>query len=197
MEIIAELFLGLTNAENCSFSVDLLGNPMAAEMSDPVGRHVATAAYALAGHTFVVASVCRFPLSSSHEGVGAAFVKKMILISLIANVLILIPVCICLIWDTPQISSAYGSHSPARGILLSVYGAILLISIALLFKPLPILVAPLLLVQILYKITTPFTVGSFTNPVVISNLVVAALHLITLYLILRTIRGKSFYLESS
>jgi hypothetical protein len=46
------------------------------------------------------------------------------------------------------------------------------------------LVAPLLLVQVLYKLTTPFTVGSFANPVVISNLVIAALHLTTLGLIL-------------
>ena len=127
-------------------------------------------------------------LSSNHK--GAAFVKKMILISLIVNVLVLIPVCIGLVGDVPRVSSVYGDYSPARGILLSVYGAILLVSIALLFKPLPILVAPLLLVQILYKVTTPFTVGSFTNPVVISNLLVAVLHLITLYLILRTIRFK-------
>jgi len=104
----------------------------------------------------------------------------------------LIPVCITLIWDVPRVSGVYGEYSPARGILLSVYGAILLVSIALLFKPLPMLVAPLLLVQILYKVTTPFTVGSFTNPVVISNLLVAVLHLITLYLIVRTIRGQGF-----
>jgi hypothetical protein len=121
----------------------------------------------------------------------------MILISLIVNVLVLIPVCIGLIGDVPRISSVYGDHSPARGILLSVYGAILLVSIALLFKPLPILVAPLLLVQILYKLTTPFTVGSFTNPVVISNLLVALLHLITLYLILQAIRGKGIDSVSS
>ena len=118
--------------------------------------------------------------------------KKMILISLIVNVLVLIPVCIGLIGDVPRVSSVYGDYSPARGILLSVYSSILLVSIALLFKPLPILVAPLLLVQILYKLTTPFTVGSITNPVVISNLLVAVLHLITLYLILRTTRGKIF-----
>jgi hypothetical protein len=123
--------------------------------------------------------------------------KKMILLSLIVNVLILIPVCIGLIGDVPRISSVYGPDSPARGILLSVYGSILLVSLALLFKPLPILVAPLLLVQVLYKLTTPFTVGGFTNPVVISNLLVAALHLITLYLIFRTIRGKAFNLERS
>jgi hypothetical protein len=119
-------------------------------------------------------------------------VKKMILISLLVNVLVLIPVCTGLMWDLPRISSVYGSYSPARGILLSVYGAILLVSILLLLKPLPMLVAPLLLVQVLYKLTTPFTVGSFTNPVVVSNLLVAALYLITLYLILVAIRGKAF-----
>ena len=118
--------------------------------------------------------------------------KRMIKVSLLVNVLVLIPVCMGLMWDLPRISSVYGSYSPARGILLSVYGAILLVSILLLFRPLPLLVAPLLLVQVLYKLTTPFTVGSFTNPVVISNLLVAVLHLITLYLILRTIRGKVF-----
>ena len=132
----------------------------------------------------------RLPLSSTHKGVE--FVKRMIKVSLLVNVLVLIPVCMGLMWDLPRISSVYGSYSPARGILLSVYGAILLVSILLLFRPLPLLVAPLLLVQVLYKLTTPFTVGSFTNPVVISNLLVAALHLITLYLIFRTIRGKVF-----
>lgn len=76
-------------------------------------------------------------------------------------------------------------------------GAILLVSLALLFKPLPMLVAPWLLVQVLYKLMTSFTVGGFTNAVVISNLLVAALHLITLYLIYRTIRGKAFNLEPS
>ena len=118
--------------------------------------------------------------------------KRMIKVSLLVNVLVLIPVCMGLMWDLPRISSVYGSYSPARGILLSVYGAILLVSILLLFRPLPLLVAPLLLVQVLYKLTTPFTVGSFTNPVVISNLLVAVLHLITLYLIFRKIQGKVF-----
>ena len=137
----------------------------------------------------------RLTLSSTYKGVE--FVKRMILISLLVNVLVLIPVCMGLMWDLPRISSVYGSYSPARGILLSVYGAILLVSILLLFRPLPLLVAPLLLVQVLYKFTTPFTVGSFTNPVVISNLLVAMLHLITLYVILRTTRGKEFDVVSS
>lgn len=117
--------------------------------------------------------------------------RKMIFLSLLVNVLVLIPVCIGLIGDIPRISSVYGSYSPARGILLSVYGAILLVSLALLFKPEPMLVAPLLLVQVLYKLTTPFTVGSVLNPVVISNLLVAVLHLVTLCLIFQKIRDKA------
>jgi hypothetical protein len=121
----------------------------------------------------------------------------MILISLIVNVLVLIPVCIALVGDAPRVSSVYGDYSPARGILLSVCGAILLVSIALLFKPMPMLIAPTLLVQIFYKLTSPFTVGSFTNPVVISNLIVAVLHPITLYLILQTIRGQGINSVSS
>ena len=132
---------------------------------------------------------------STHE--GAECVKKMILISLIVNVLVLIPVCIALVGDAPRVSSVYGDYSPARGILLSVCGAILLVSIALLFKPMPMLIAPTLLVQIFYKLTSPFTVGSFTNPVVISNLIVAVLHPITLYLILQTIRGQGINSVSS
>ena len=139
-----------------------------------------------------ILSVLVYGSPLSFKSKGAKFVKRMILISLMVNVLVLIPVCIGLMWDLPRISSVYGPYSPARGILLSVYGAILLISIALLFKPLPMLVASLLLVQVIYKLTTPFTVDSFTNPVVISNLLVAMLHLITLYVILRTTRGKEF-----
>jgi hypothetical protein len=115
----------------------------------------------------------------------------MIYISLIINVVVLIPVCIGLISDASWVEYGYGLASPARGILLSIYGSILLVSLGLLINPLPMLVAPLLLVQVLYKLSTPFTVGNFTNPVVISNILVALVHLVTLVLILRSIRGKA------
>jgi len=111
-------------------------------------------------------------------------VKKMVLASLLTNVAVLIPVCVGLLLDAAWVADVYGGASAARGILLSVYGAILVVSAGLLFTRDPMLVAPLLLVQVLYKLTTPFTVGSFANPVVISNLVIAALHLTTLGLIL-------------
>jgi hypothetical protein len=110
--------------------------------------------------------------------------KKMILASLLTNVVVLIPVCVSLLLDASWVAEGYGAASAARDILLSVYGAILVVSMGLLFKREPILVAPLLLVQVLYKLTTPFTVGSFANPVVISNIVISAMHLTTLGLIL-------------
>jgi len=37
-----------------------------------------------------------------------------------------------------------------------------------------------LIVQVVYKLTTPFTVGAVLNPIVISNLAISALHIATL-----------------
>jgi hypothetical protein len=79
-------------------------------------------------------------------------------------------------WTT----SAYGEATPARAILLSVYMAIGLCSGLLLIRREPKAVAALLLVQVLYKVTTPLTVGTVTNPVVASNLIVAVVHTATL-----------------
>jgi hypothetical protein len=111
--------------------------------------------------------------------------KKMMTASLLANVLVLVPVCAGLLMNSGWVATGWGDFTAARGILLSVYAAILLVSLGLLFKREPMLVAPLLLVQVIYKVTTPFTVGSIANPVVISNLIVAVLHLATLSLIYR------------
>jgi len=62
---------------------------------------------------------------------------------------------------------------------------------ALLFKQEPMLLAPLLLVQVLYKLTTPFTVGSFVHPVVVSNIGIAAIHMTTLGLILSEVKLRA------
>jgi hypothetical protein len=114
--------------------------------------------------------------------------RKMIVASLLTNVAVLIPVCGGLLLGASWAAEAYGGATAARGILLSVYVAILAVSVGLLLKPDPLLVAPLLLVQVLYKVTTPFTVGTLANPVVISNIAVATLHLITLSLIYGQLR---------
>jgi hypothetical protein len=42
------------------------------------------------------------------------------------------------------------------------------------------MVTALLGVQVIYKLTTPFTVGTWRNPVVLSNLAIAAVHTATL-----------------
>ena len=107
----------------------------------------------------------------------------MITLSLLLNAAVLVPVCYGLITDAAWARESYGGASAARGILLSVYIAIGLVSLGLLFRVDAKFVAALILVQIIYKVTTPFTVGTVANPVVISNLLIAAFHTVTLFFI--------------
>ena len=109
--------------------------------------------------------------------------RAMILSSLSLNILVLVPVCLSIAFKADWALAAYGPATPARGILLSIYVAILVCSAALLAKPTAAMVAALLLVQVVYKLTTPFTVGTINNPVVISNLAIAAFHSLTLWTI--------------
>jgi hypothetical protein len=111
--------------------------------------------------------------------------RALIFASLGLNIFVLVPVCLGLLNKADWTLAAYGPDAPARGILLSVYLAILAVSVGLLFKPVPAMVAALLLVQILYKFSTPFTVGSFANPVVTANLAIAAFHSVTVWVIWR------------
>jgi hypothetical protein len=69
---------------------------------------------------------------------------------------------------------------PARGVLLTVYLAIAVASALLLVVDEPRGVAALLGVQVVCKLLTPLTVGSLRNPVVRSNLAIAAVHSATL-----------------
>ena len=114
--------------------------------------------------------------------------NKLIIASLLINIAVLIPVCSGLITNANWIEQAYGISTQSRGIVLSIYVAILLTSILLMFYPDPKLVAALLLVQVIYKITTPITVGTMDNPVVISNLFIAAFHILTLISIWKSLK---------
>lgn len=107
----------------------------------------------------------------------------MIKLSLLLNISVLIPVCLGIFTNANWTIISYGNNTPARSILLSVYLSILFFSIILLFKPDPKMVAALLCVQIIYKITTPLTVGSFSNAVVISNILIALFHCFTVFFI--------------
>lgn len=107
----------------------------------------------------------------------------MIKLSLLINVAVLIPVCLGIFTNANWTVVSYGSNTPARSILLSVYLAILICSIILLVKPDPKMIAALLCVQIIYKFFTPFTVGILSNSVVISNIFIAVFHCITVFFI--------------
>ena len=107
--------------------------------------------------------------------------SKLMKLSLIVNILVLIPVSAGLVLDTTWATSSYGEFTPARGILLSIYASILIVSIIILFIRDPNFAVALLAVQVIYKLTTPFTVETLLNPVVISNLAIAVLHTITIY----------------
>jgi len=97
-------------------------------------------------------------------------------LSLVLNVVVLIPVCSGLLVKSNWIIDSFGIESPARGILLSIYLAILIFSIVLLFKFDPKFVLALLSVQIVYKLLSPIMVGTVTNPVIISNIFIALFH---------------------
>ncbi len=104
----------------------------------------------------------------------------MIYLSLALNVFVLVPVTYGIVSKADWIIDAYGPETAARGILLAVYCAILVGSLGLMVKPVPTMVAALLVVQVIYKLLTPFTVGTMGNPVVQSNLWIAAFHCVTL-----------------
>lgn len=110
-------------------------------------------------------------------------VLRMVRVSLGLNIAVLVPVCAVLILNVTPFVDVWGLATPARGILLSMYLSILVLSVGLWMQRNPMLVAPLLAMQICYKVTTPITVGTITNPVVISNLAIAIVHVITLWII--------------
>ena len=124
-------------------------------------------------------------------------------ISLAVNIAVLIAVCTVLVAfsSSEPVIYTWGPPTPGRGILLSIYFAILVVSIVLLTlhinthsagntrTAVESMVAALLSTQILYKITTPATAGA-ANPVAISNLCISALHAVTLYLLWHTLKPK-------
>ncbi len=97
-------------------------------------------------------------------------------LSLILNILVLIPVCSSILLKSNLVIDSYGTETPALGILLSIYLTILVFSVVFLFKFDPKFVMALLLVQVVYKVLSPIMVGTLTNPVIICNLFIAAFH---------------------
>jgi len=117
--------------------------------------------------------------------------RAMIYLSLTLNLVVLIPVCGGLLVKAAKTDGAYGEPSAARQILLSVYLSIALMSGLLLIRPDPRMVATLLLVQVVYKLLTPLLVGTWQNPVVLSNIGISVVHVVTLVFIWRAINSAS------
>lgn len=102
-------------------------------------------------------------------------------LSLLLNILVLIPVCSGLLLKANWAMDSYGIETPARGILLSIYLTILIFSAFLIFKFDAKMVIALLSVQILYKLLSPVMVGTLTNPVITSNVFIAIFHSVSVW----------------
>ena len=105
----------------------------------------------------------------------------MLLVSLILNILVLIPICYLMLTNNFRMVKTLGEFNPARGILLAIYATILLGSIYLLIFPDTKFAIALFIVQIGYKLLTPFTVKTIKHPFVISNILIAIVHVVTVY----------------
>lgn len=123
--------------------------------------------------------------------------KALIYTSLAINILVLTPILILMAMSSPVIDNAWGVSTESQGILMSIYFSIFVTSVLLLFFPIPEMVFALLSVQVIYKITTPITVGSISNPVVISNLVISAFFIVTLISLFPIIKERQLKLTKS
>ncbi len=107
--------------------------------------------------------------------------------SLIINILVagFWGIVLSFIYKNAAADYAFGKDSPARRILGNMYAAIALASIVALLSP-PLLreiVLVLFPLQMLYKLLSFLTARNKRNPVIISNVCIAVLHSISLYLL--------------
>lgn len=108
----------------------------------------------------------------------------MFLVSLLLNILVLVPVLVALSANGKAAEHAWGADTAARRILAAIYAAILIASVTLLAlhlfqRDITPWAQALLGIQVVYKLLTVPLVG-LRNPVVISNVAIAAVHAITL-----------------
>lgn len=109
----------------------------------------------------------------------------MVTASLILNIAVLIPVCYFMLTNNIRMVKTLGAFTPARGILLAMYTTILLASILLLFFYDAKLAFALFFMQIIYKLLSPFTVKTIKHPFVISNIIIAIFHILTIYTMIK------------
>lgn len=117
----------------------------------------------------------------------------MILLTLshLVNVIIVTIIPVLIARDAPAMRASYGPDSAARRILACLYATIAVASAVALIAQLNgdlalslVIASVLFPMQITYKLLTLPAVG-WTNPVVKSNLAIAALHAVTLSVLWR------------
>ena len=116
--------------------------------------------------------------------------QRIVLFALALNIIVLVPVLAVLVLGLPPAERGFGPLGAARLILTAIYIAIAVVSAALIALHLkhlawamPMSVA-LFAVQVTYKLITVPLVG-LSNPVVITNLGVAAVQIFALAMLWR------------
>lgn len=120
----------------------------------------------------------------------------VVLLSYGVNILVLLWLVVSLSQGSPSMDMPYGLDTPARRILGCVYGAILLASVAGLGllgwrgvgHSFVYFTLTLFGLQIVYKVLTAVAVGP-SNPVVLANLAISALHAVSMVLLWRMAPG--------
>jgi hypothetical protein len=137
---------------------------------------------------------CIFDIFIKYRKILHLILKKIIWLSLYLNIAVLIPVCFGILSGQEFVSRGWGMAQPSLYLLLSIYCTIFIASFYLLIRPNLYLIFSLLSMQVIYKMLSPIFVGSLQNPVVISNLAIAAVHLVSLYGI---VKSPQFSLDNS
>ena len=112
----------------------------------------------------------------------------MLILSMLVNLVVLIPLCASLLREAPSMDAVFGPATPARGILTAIYltfAAASIVVLASLGVPelSEAIAVPLLSAQVIYKLATWPLVG-IRNVVVRFNLAIAILHAATLVTLL-------------
>lgn len=98
-----------------------------------------------------------------------------LVVALWLNIALLVPVVAVLLFIPRLAIRLYGNQTPARGVVLALYLTLIAASVLFLVWPLEPGIITLLAVQISYKVLSAFTIRVLTNPLVIGNLLIAAI----------------------
>lgn len=105
----------------------------------------------------------------------------MWLVSCAFNVLLFLLICIGMQVNAGWIRVSFGQPSLARSALFSMYAVGLIFSILMLLRFFPTFAVPLLIFNISFAIVVPFTYWNIRHPIIVTHLVLAAVHCVTVY----------------